>query len=65
MSITRAGRCRRVRRGAVESFFTLAFGGTGFGGLAVSRTDLAELALYGWLEVTRFTSCVGESRQSV
>lgn len=64
MSITRAGGSRRVRRGAVESFFTLAFGGTSFRGFGVIWTDLTELALYRWLEVTRFTSCVGERRKS-
>lgn len=47
----------------MESFLTLAFGGTGFRGFAVIRTDLAELALCRRFEVTRFTSCVREWRQ--
>lgn len=46
----------------MESFFTQAFSGTGLRGFGVIRTDLTELALYRWLEVTRFTSCVGERR---
>lgn len=63
VTITRAGGCKRVWRGAVKSFFTLAFSGTGLRGFGVLRTDLAELALYRGLEVTRFTSCVGEKRE--
>lgn len=59
MAITGAGGCGRVRRGAVESVLTLAFGGTGFRGFAVIGTHLAELALYSRLEVTRLTSCGG------